>query len=634
MSKVFGIFESTAFAKALAADNGVRVEQVRPDWRKANTITEPHVKDRRTIVLSEPTIYGHDKYMAALHSELSKVLKPVQFFYDVEYKDNTLQQVVRDILHAQRSEHEMHGTYTGRDRILRDRYAQRMGDNGGVQHVCSQLGAMNPTVGALMYLDNEVRNEWQGYNHAECPPELKGEVDRLRSIVDKDAWLSLDSKQSLETLIRRIVHGEDNESGESGGEPDGSGDQDSDSGEQQGEEGTGSQSQSGGESPGDSGESGEEQGEDASGSGGTDQGSPGDNEGSGQSTDGHGSGSPGESGTQEQQGDPGGQGSQASAPASDDGGEEDKQQQSFQGAENHSGAGTSTALKNMGIIQDATKMKAHQFEEGVPYKPATSFRNTDLTRPDHWNHGMYSRIESTLGSFNLSKRIRKYLISLSQVGYDYGLKKGRLCNKNIGRIYAGHQQPRIYKEKQAARIRSDTAIFILGDCSGSMSGSKYAMSAACQTACSETLQSLRIAHMIAEFSSSGRTVQNQVMKHFDETFVSRENLLKRFSHDELRMGCNADGESVAWAATHLAQRSEEQKILIVLSDGYPAFHPGDRQFLKDVITDIDENSRMHLLGIGINSDAVRKYYPEYRIVQRIEDLEEVLMSLLRAKILG
>jgi hypothetical protein len=163
---------------------------------------------------------------------------------------------------------------------------------------------------------------------------------------------------------------------------------------------------------------------------------------------------------------------------------------------------------------------------------------------------------------------------------------------------------------------------------------RYSTSAACQIAMSETLQSLRIPHAIMQFSTGGGGIKHYDMKFFNESFVSRDKLIKRYSSSHIYMGSNADGEGVTEAAQMLARRPESNKILIVLSDGQPAFGFGDDdRFLKDTVASIEDSKIMDILGIGIQTRAVRAYYKDCEVVDNLTDLEGVLVSLLRDKVL-
>jgi cobalamin biosynthesis protein CobT len=94
---------------------------------------------------------------------------------------------------------------------------------------------------------------------------------------------------------------------------------------------------------------------------------------------------------------------------------------------------------------------------------------------------------------------------------------------------------------------------------------------------------------------------------------------------------NVDGESVEAAARRLIARREASKVMLVLSDGYPAAagSRGDlEQHLKRVVKDVS-SAGVRVVGIGIQSDAVNKFYPKSLVIQKVEDLPAVVIKELR-----
>jgi len=85
---------------------------------------------------------------------------------------------------------------------------------------------------------------------------------------------------------------------------------------------------------------------------------------------------------------------------------------------------------------------------------------------------------------------------------------------------------------------------------------------------------------------------------------------------------NIDGEALAWAHSRLLARSEQRRILMVISDGAPvddstlSVNPGNylERHLRDVIADIERNSPVKLVAIGIGHDVTRYYRRAVTIV--------------------
>ncbi|MGZ0187818.1 MAG: cobaltochelatase CobT-related protein, partial [Alphaproteobacteria bacterium] len=78
---------------------------------------------------------------------------------------------------------------------------------------------------------------------------------------------------------------------------------------------------------------------------------------------------------------------------------------------------------------------------------------------------------------------------------------------------------------------------------------------------------------------------------------------------------NIDGEALLWAYERLMHRSEERRILMVISDGAPvddstlSVNPGNylERHLRDVIGMIEDRSPVQLVAIGIGHDVTRYY---------------------------
>jgi cobaltochelatase CobT len=86
---------------------------------------------------------------------------------------------------------------------------------------------------------------------------------------------------------------------------------------------------------------------------------------------------------------------------------------------------------------------------------------------------------------------------------------------------------------------------------------------------------------------------------------------------------NIDGEAIEWAHSRLSQRSEQRKILMVISDGAPvddstlSTNAGSYldKHLRNTIIKIEEQTKTELLAIGIGHDVTRYYKQALTIVE-------------------
>ena len=98
--------------------------------------------------------------------------------------------------------------------------------------------------------------------------------------------------------------------------------------------------------------------------------------------------------------------------------------------------------------------------------------------------------------------------------------------------------------------------------------------------------------------------------------MMREGLLKE----------NIDGEAVDWAHMRLLARTEQRRILMVISDGAPvddstlSVNPGNylEKHLRWVIDEIENRSPVELIAIGIGHDVTRYYRRAVTIVDAEE----------------
>jgi cobaltochelatase CobT len=98
---------------------------------------------------------------------------------------------------------------------------------------------------------------------------------------------------------------------------------------------------------------------------------------------------------------------------------------------------------------------------------------------------------------------------------------------------------------------------------------------------------------------------------------------------------NIDGEALMWAHHRLLGRSEQRRVLMVISDGAPvddstlSVNPGNylERHLREVIDYIETRSQVELIAIGIGHDVTRYYRRAVTIVDA-EQLGGTMMEKL------
>ena len=193
----------------------------------------------------------------------------------------------------------------------------------------------------------------------------------------------------------------------------------------------------------------------------------------------------------------------------------------------------------------------------------------------------------------------------------------------------------------------DTVVTLLLDNSGSMRGRPITVAATCADILARTLERCGVKVEILGFTtrawkggqsrerwlaegkpaSPGRLndIRHIIYKSADMPWrrarrnlglMMREGLLKE----------NIDGEALIWAHNRLLGRSEQRRILMVISDGAPvddstlSVNQGNylERHLRQVIGDIETRSPVELIAIGIGHDVTRYYRRAVTIVDAEE----------------
>lgn len=249
----------------------------------------------------------------------------------------------------------------------------------------------------------------------------------------------------------------------------------------------------------------------------------------------------------------------------------------------------------------------------------------------------------------LQKTFERILTSRLRAYVTPGQKSGKFHASNAYRLKIG--DVRVFKRKEE-KTAKNTAVSILVDQSGSMSGRKIkvAMTAAYSLGC--VLSKFNTPFEILGFTTQGDYLREEddgvnyvraealdmpVYKGYGERFADlQKKMLATMAYGYGRMYNNVDGECVQIAASRLSRRPEKNKILIVLSDGNPAcrtsYYGSLNDHLKQVVKEI-ESSPMKIMGIGIMDDSVKEFYKNCVVIDEVSELPKVLLNTVRSFIL-
>lgn len=235
-------------------------------------------------------------------------------------------------------------------------------------------------------------------------------------------------------------------------------------------------------------------------------------------------------------------------------------------------------------------------------------------------------------------------------------ERGRLDAASLYGLRLGDK--RVFAQ-QVPTPEMDTAIQIIVDMSGSMGGhwtydgkmaahggSKSDFARAVAIALSETLDALNIPFEVLGYHNNGGYVHGitreeemmynrfsavhlEVFKAFETPYKQVRNALVQIDGG----GDNTDGDAIMLAARRIAVRQESRKIMIVLSDGMPLCGGSDARLLerhlREVIAKII-NSGIEIFGLGIQTNAPSKFYPDWAVVSDLNKLADTLFRMMKS----
>jgi len=277
----------------------------------------------------------------------------------------------------------------------------------------------------------------------------------------------------------------------------------------------------------------------------------------------------------------------------------------------------------------------------------------ELGRLRHLLDQQLSHLQSVIA--RLANRLQRRLLARQTRAWEFDLDEGILDAARLARVVANPVLPLAYKRERETDFR-DTVVSLLIDNSGSMRGRPITVAAMSADILARTLERCAVKVEILGFTTKawkggqsrerwiaagkppnpGRLndLRHIVYKPADAPWrrarrslglMLREGILKE----------NIDGEALAWAHNRLLTRTEERKILMVISDGAPvddstlSVNPGNylEKHLREVIRDIEKTGEVELTAIGIGHDVTRYYRRAVTIVDA-EQLGGVMLERL------
>jgi cobaltochelatase CobT len=284
------------------------------------------------------------------------------------------------------------------------------------------------------------------------------------------------------------------------------------------------------------------------------------------------------------------------------------------------------------------KAYTREFDEQIPAEDLCD--PDELTRLRRYLDQQLVHLQSVVA--RLANRLQRRLLAQQTRAWEFDLEEGLLDSGRLSRVVVDPVSPLSFKIEKEMDFR-DTVVTLLIDNSGSMRGRPITVAAMCADILARTLERCAVKVEILGFTTrhwKGGQAREKWLGAGKPPLPGRLNDLRHIIYKSadtpwrrarknlgimMREGLlkeNIDGEALLWAHDRLIARSEQRKILMVISDGAPvddstlSVNSGNylERHLRQVITFIETRSNVELLAIGIGHDVTRYYRRAVTIV--------------------
>ena len=240
----------------------------------------------------------------------------------------------------------------------------------------------------------------------------------------------------------------------------------------------------------------------------------------------------------------------------------------------------------------------------------------------------------------LARELRSLLAKPMRDGWDGGQEEGHIDGRRLAQLIASPTERRLFRHERQEPV-ADCAVSFLIDCSGSMK--QYAESIAMLVdVFARALEQAGVTSEILGYTTGawngGRARRDwqrcgrpphpgRLNERSHLVFKGAETPWRRarpgiaalLKADLFREGI--DGEAVDWACHRLLARSEEGKLLLVISDGSPMDSATElandahylEHHLRDVVARHEQLGRVAIAGVGVGLD-LSPYYSHSHMI--------------------
>lgn len=260
----------------------------------------------------------------------------------------------------------------------------------------------------------------------------------------------------------------------------------------------------------------------------------------------------------------------------------------------------------------------------------------------------------------MQKSLERAMAAQSRKTWNPGQRRGRVAPGSLFKTSVGDD--RVFRTRYETQAKN-TAVSLVVDCSGSMERGRIELAGVATYALATVLERLKINYEAIGFTAYGSSEMLQLLKddaHYHgkdiysmgwgrieplympvfKPFNGRLDTQARSRIAHLTEGPswlheNIDGECVQIAGRRLLQQRAERHVMIVLSDGSPSCSAGRNlnSHLKKTVKGLTGQG-VEMIGIGIQTEAVKMFYPKNVVVNSVEELPTRVMAELTKLLLA
>ena len=276
-----------------------------------------------------------------------------------------------------------------------------------------------------------------------------------------------------------------------------------------------------------------------------------------------------------------------------------------------------TELQSLNEIAENIKEGSNSPHQGYPFK----IRNV---KSDSTDKKLYDAAFTRLSG--ISRRLQKRVEAILSEKNDGGVCKNLLKGNKINPAAAACSNGKIFK-RNVLPDSQDLVVSVLIDQSGSMSGARIE-------------KALEMAIVIESFCS-GLNIPLAITGHMDgmngvnlTNFIRFEDNSKSRKYNLAQLksgGCNRDGFALKYCVDNLMLRPEENKLMILISDGRPNSNKYSGKLAEQDLMEIKKTferkgGRLIAAAIGDDKEIISRIYGNSFL--DISDLEKLPMKMV------